>query len=185
MNPQWQLPETAVLGEVKYSLRTDFRNILQIFSVLEDPDLPEALRWRIAVGLFYEEKVPRQHLEAAMEYLAYFLRGGAQEAAPGPRLLSWEQDADAIIAGVNRAAGQEIRSLKHVHWWTFLSWFHAIEGGQLSTIVGIRDKLRRGKKLEDWEKEFYRENRSRVDLKPRLTSRELAEKQRLQALLKD
>lgn len=183
MNPLWQLPQRVVFGDQTYSLRTDFRNILEIFGYLENPDLPELIRWRIAVGLFYEEKVFRQHLQEAMEYLAFFLRGGAQEAAPGPRLLDWQQDADAIIAGVNRAAGQEIRSLPYVHWWTFLSWFHAIEGGQLSTIVLIRDKLRRGKKLEDWEKEFYRENRSRVDLKPRLTSRELEEKERLQAML--
>ena len=101
----------------------------------------------------------------------------------GPKLLDWQQDADAIIAGVNKAAGQEIRSLPFVHWWTFLSWFHAMGEGQLSTLVTIREKLARGKRLEGWEKEFYRENKSRVDLKPRYSQEDLAEQERLKQLL--
>lgn len=183
MNSLWQLPVKTVIGGKTYDLRADFRNILEIFGVLEDPALPEVLRWRIAVGLFYEQKIPREELQKAMEYLALFLRGGGDEGKPGPKLLDWQQDADAIIAGVNQAAGQEVRALEFVHWWTFLSWFHAIGQGQLSTIVSIRDKLRRGKKLDNWEKEFYRENRQRIDLKPRLTPQELEEKERLKAML--
>ena len=183
MSSLWELPRHRQLGGRDYDLRTDFRNVLKIFRVLEDPGLPEVLRWRIAVGLFYEQKIPREDLQEAMEYMAFFLRGGCDEGKPGPKLLDWEWDADAIIAGVNQAAGQEVRALDHVHWWTFLSWFHAIGQGQLSTIVSIRDKLRRGKKLDSWEKEFYRENRQRIDLKPKLSPEELEEKERLKALL--
>lgn len=54
---------------------------------------------------------------------------------------------------------------------------------QLSTLVSIRDKLRRGKKLEKWEQEFYRENKDRVDLKTKYTPDELAEQERLKKLL--
>ena len=183
MNALWQLPVTKKFGMQSFDLHADYREILEIFSVLEDPDLPEPVRWRIAMGLFYEQPVPWEHRQAAMEYLAFFLRGGQPEGKPGPKLLDWQQDADAIIAGVNQAAGQEVRALPFVHWWTFLSWFHGIGQGQLSTLVSIRDKLRRGKKLEPWEKEFYRENKHRVDLKPRYSEAELAEQQRLQKLL--
>ena len=55
--------------------------------------------------------------------------------------------------------------------------------GQLSTVVSIRDKLRRGKQLEAWEKDFYRENKQAVDMKPPETAADLAEKERLNKIL--
>ncbi len=182
MNGLWYLPVTKELGGSVYDLHTDYRRILEIFQVLEDPDIPQILRWRIAMGLFYVQPVPPRLWQEAMEYLSYFLRAG-QEDRPAPKLLDWQQDADAILAGVNQAAGREVRAEPYLHWWTFLSWFHAMGQGQLSTLVCIRDKLRRGQKLEAWEKDFYRQNKKRVDLKPRYSAQELAQQQRLRQLL--
>lgn len=183
MTGLWQLPVQKTIGAQVYDLRADYRDILKIMDCLEDPDLPESVRWLVALELFYTQPIPPEQRQAAMEYLAWFLRGGNDPAQPGPKLLDWQQDADAIIAGVNKAAGQEVRSLPFVHWWTFLSWFHAIGEGQLSTLVSIRDKLSRGRKLEGWEKDFYRENKARVDLKPRYSQAEIQEQERLKELL--
>lgn len=180
----WGLPTAAVIGGVTYPIHADYRDILEIFSYLDDPDLPEYLRWQIALALFYEGDIPGEHQQEAMEYLGTFFNCGKQEEAkPGPKLLDWEQDALTIVADVNKAAGQEIRALPFVHWWTFMAWFHAIGEGQLSTVVSIRDKLRRGKKLEKWEKDFYRENKARVDMKKRYSAQELEEQERLKQLL--
>lgn len=184
MTEAWGLPTEAVIGENTYPIHADYRDILEIFSYFEDPELPEYLRWQIALALFYEGQIPQEHLQEAMEYLCVFINCGRQEEPkPGPKLLDWEQDALTIVADVNKAAGQEIRALPFLHWWTFMAWFHAIGEGQLSTIVSIRDKLRRGKKLEQWEKDFYRENKSRVDMKKRYSAAELAEQERLKQLL--
>ena len=173
-----------MLGERKYQLHADFRDVLEIFSYFEDPDLPEYLKWKIAVALFYEGTIPEEQMQQAMEYLAFFLRGGQREQEkPTPKLLDWEQDAAVIVADVNKVAGQEIRALPFVHWWTFLSWFHAIGEGQLSTLVGIREKLRKGKKLEPFENVYYREHKQMVDLKPRYSRQDLEQRQRLQKLL--
>lgn len=179
----WQLPTQTCLAGQTYRLQTDFRQILQIIDCLDDPELPEYHRWLVALQLFYGQPIPRSCQQEAMAYLAWFLRGGAEESAPGPKLIDWQQDADAIVAGVNRAAGQEVRSAPYLHWWTFLSYFHAMGEGQLSTLVSIRDKLSRGKPLADWEREFYRENKRRVDLKPRYSQAELARQQQLQKML--
>lgn len=183
MSGLWQLPVTKNIGGREYSLRADYRDVLKILRCLEDPDLPEVTRWLVALRLFYDGEIPRQHRQEAMAYLARFLGCGEDRGKPGPKLFDWEQDADAIIAGVNKAAGQEIRALPFVHWWTFISWFHGMGEGQLSALVAIRDKLRRGKKLEKWEQEFYRENKHRVDLKPRYSQAEMAEQERLNAIL--
>lgn len=182
MNP-WRLPETAEIGGTAYKLNTDFRDILEIMGYLDNQEMPEYLRWRIALALFYEGEIPAQDQQEAMGYLAAFISCGETDGKPGPKLLDWEQDARAIIADVNKVAGTEIRSMPYLHWWTFLSYFNAIGDGQLSTLVSIRDKLRRGKKLEQWEKDFYRENKSRVDLKKKYSAEELAEQERLKKLL--
>lgn len=179
----WSLPTRAVFDGKAYTLHTDYRDILEIFSYLNDPELPEFLRWQIALALFYEEPVEQHHQLQAMEYFSRFVTGGEPPSAPGPKLLDWQQDGDMIVSDINRVAGQEIRSLPYVHWWTFLSWFHAIGQGQLSNVVSIRDKLARGKKLEDWEKEFYRQNKHRVELKKHYSRQELQERDKLQKLL--
>ncbi len=182
MSP-WELPTQAVFGGEVYEIHTDYRDVLEIFSYFEDPDLPDYLKWRIAVALFYEP-MPQAHLQAAMEFLAHFLTGGgAQGEKPAPKLLDWEQDAAVIVAEVNKVAGQEIRALPYVHWWTFLSWFHSIGEGQLSTLVGIREKLRSGKKLEPHEKAYYQTHKHAVDLKVRYSREELATQERLKKLL--
>lgn len=163
----YTLPVTARIGEQEFHLRPDFRNVLQILTWLERQELPEFLRWRIAVELFYEEKVEKTHLSEAAEYLARFLRAEEEESAPGLRLFSWEQDARHIIAGVNKVAGRELRQETFVHWWTFLSWFHAMGEGSFLTLVSIREKLAKGKTLEAWEQEFYRQNKQQVTLQVR------------------
>ncbi len=180
---QWQLPETAEIGGVTYPIHADFRDILEIFQYLDDPDQPEYIRWRIALALFYEGEIPQKDWQEAMEYLSAFLSCGEQDAKPGPKLLDWEQDAQMIVADVNKVAGTEVRALPFLHWWTFMAYFNAIGEGQLSTMVSLRDKLRRGKKLEKWEREFYQKNKARVDLKKRYSAEELAEQARLKAIL--
>lgn len=179
----WYLPRSARFGGVEYPINADFRDILEIIGYLEDRSLPEFIRWHIALVLFYQKPVPEEFAGQAMDFLAQFLCCGQRDDAPGPKLLDWNADANLIIADVNKVAGQEIRALKFVHWWTFLGWFHALGEGQLSTVVGIRSKLRRGKKLDGWEQEYLRHHRAQVVLKQPLTAREEAEKQRLNALL--
>ena len=51
-----------------------------------------------------------------------------------------------------------------------------------STIVSIRDKKRRGKKLEKWEEDYYKEHKNMVDLKTKTQERSEAEKEELREL---
>ena len=180
----WELPRQTVIGGRTYDLHTDYREILEVFSWLQNEAYPEFLRWRIALTLFFEQEIPDEVYPEAAAYFCWFVGGGRQESDdPGPKLLDWQQDAQEILSGVNRVAGQEVRNLPYVHWWTFLGWFHAIEEGAFSTLVGIRSKLAKGLALDPWETVFYRENRHRVNLKSRYSRRELEQQQALQQLL--
>ncbi len=182
MNP-WNLPTSATIGGTVYPIHADFRDILEIFRHLNDPEQPEYVRWQIALALFYEGPIPPEHTQEALDFFISFISYGSRPSSNGPRLLDWDRDAQVILADVNKAAGTEIRALPFVHWWTFLSWFHAIGEGQLSTLISIREKLRTGKKLEPWEQDYYRKNRDTVNLSRQYTPEELAEQERLKKLL--
>ena len=55
--------------------------------------------------------------------------------------------------------------------------------GVFNTIGSIREKRRKGKKLERWEKEFYQNNKTLVDLKVKKVERSEEEKEALRELL--
>ena len=173
----WQLPRQAVFGNARYPFNADYRDILEIIGYLGNGQLPQSFRWEIAIGLFYKRTVAQKHRAEAVAYLRRFLTRGREET-PGPALIHWEQDADAIVADINRISGREIRGERFIHWWTFLSWIDSIGQGQLSQIVSLRQKLRRGEALTPQEREFYRQNQNRV--RPR---DEDPQKQRLEAML--
>ena len=59
----------------------------------------------------------------------------------------------------------------------------AIGEGSFATVVAIRDKLRRGKRLENWELDYYRTHRAVVELRGVESAEEQAEKRRLLELL--
>ena len=52
-----------------------------------------------------------------------------------------------------------------------------------ATVFGLRQKKARGKKLEKWEQEYWRNNIEICKLKSKLTDEEKAEKEELKKLL--
>ncbi len=183
MTELWSLPREIRLGQERFAFYTDFRDILHIIEVMQRPGIPLAFKWQVALRLFYKTPVPEALQKQAIEYLSRFLNGGA-EPDVDTRQIDWQQDAEAIIADVNRVAGRELRQDREVHWWTFLSFFHGIGEGQLSFLVGIRKKLQRGEKLLPHEQEYYSLHPGRVRLKPLLTAEEQKEKERIWQMLK-
>lgn len=185
----YALPTRLAVAGREWDVYTDYRDILNILSWLDGEQaagLRTGERWYVALALFYRDfaALPPAAWAEAAGALAAFLAGG--DAAPGragPRLIDWQQDAPLIVAGVNRAAGCEVRALPYLHWWSFLAWFAAIGEGPLATVVAIREKLRRGKRLEGWELDYYRAHRSQVDLRPAMSGDEQGERRRLLALL--
>ena len=134
----WGLPRQAELDGVRYEIRTDYRDILEILRWLggrADPELDAGGRWYVAMRLFYPEfaAMPQEVWPRATEFLTGFLAAGHRAAArPGPPLMDWQQDAPLIAAGISRAAGQDVRTLPYLHWWSFLALFDAIGEGSFA-----------------------------------------------------
>ena len=89
-----------------------------------------------------------------------------------PKLMDWEHDFNLLVAPINRVLGYEIRSVDYLHWYTFLSGYYEIGECTFSNVVSIRNKKQKGKKLEKWEQDFYRENKKMIDLPEKLTKEE-------------
>ena len=179
----WVLPTEAALCGETFPHKSDYRQMLKLMAVLSDEGRPVHLRWLTALHYFYEKPIPQPVEEAAMAYLSDFLSCG-ETGTPGPKLLDWQTDAPEIIADINAVAGREVRSEPYLHWWSFLSFFHGIKDGRLSALVTIRDKLRRGKKLEPHEQEFYIRNKEKIRLRPAESPEDIAHRKQLEALLR-
>ena len=181
----WKLPFSVDINKKAYKINADYRDILNIIQHLNksQDDFTELY---ISVALFYDdyESISEADLPQAVNQMMVFINCGEQpDDKPHPRRIDWQQDANMIIADINKVAACEVRSLPFCHWWTFIAWFNSIGEGQLSTVVSIREKLRRGKKLEKWEQEYYAENKSKIDLKKKYSEEEICEINRLLALL--
>ena len=171
----WFLPASAEFSGREYAINSDFRDVLEIISVLRDTEKHERIRVIVALSLFYDDfdTMPTSEHQAAAEWMLKFISLGEEDDGKSqPQLIDWDQDRAIIAAEVNKVAGTEVRALDHLHWWTFISYFRSIGEGQLSYIVGIRDKLQKGKALEKHEREFYNKNRSMINIRKKLSSEE-------------
>lgn len=190
----WKLPTSLNVGGTDYKIRTDYRVILDILEAMNDPDIldpgmtedekqAEKVLTMLQILYIDFDRMPPSDWKEASEKACEFIDCGIRDdGTPKPRLMDWEQDAPIIVPAVNKMCNFDVRSVKYMHWWTFFGYYMEIGECMLSTVVSIRDKKRRGKKLEKWEQEFYRNNKHLVDLKARRIERSDEEKDALREL---
>ena len=164
----YDLPTSLTIGEVEYRIRYNWRAILDVLIACADPELDDEEKTICMLQIFYPDwqTIPEEHLsEACKKACAFIDCGQRDDGTPRPRMIDWEQDGPIIIPEINKVAGREVRSTPDVHWWTFFGWFMGIGDGLLSSVLQIRGLKAKGKKLEKWQQEFYRENKAIVDLR--------------------
>ena len=172
----YSLPTSFVVGDAELMIRNkgDYRAVLDVIAALKDPDLTDNEKLYCALQIFYENPEDITDTEEAFKKLAFFINAGEEEQGKSntPPLMDWEQDFKLIVSPVNRILGTEIRALPYLHWWSFISAYYEIGDCSFASVVSIRKKLKTGKPLEKWEREFYRGNKSTIDLRQRLSSEE-------------
>lgn len=174
-----QLPKKLNINGKDRAIRSDFRVAILIFQAYNDMELTDQEKAMVMIKCLYEDfdHILYEEYKEAAEKAVWFLDGGnTDDKKPlAKKVMDWEQDEQIIFSAVNKVAGYETRSTEYLHWWTFLGLFNEIGEGILSTVINIRHKKNRGKKLEKHEQEFYRENKQLIDLKTRYTAEEQAE----------
>jgi len=188
------LPEALTVGDRDYPIRTDYRNVLQVYEVFDDPEFEIGEQWIISIYLLFTdfkcvEDVEDEYAngfdvnEAAAQMNWFLSVGRTGKKDTEKPVYSWVQDEQMIFAAVNAVAGKEVREENYMHWWTFSGYMSEIGEDTLTFIVGIRDKLNSGKKLENHEREFYQRNKELVDIRKPKSRKELQEEAAYEAYL--
>lgn len=177
MSSPWNglLPTTVEVGGKEYKIRSDYRAILDICVAMNDAELDQQEKAETALDIFYPAfaEMPPEDYQEAIERCFWFINcGDAEQEQKHVKLMDWEQDFKYIIAPINRVTGKEVRSVKYMHWWTFVAAYYEIGDCTFAQIVRIRDKKARGKALDKTDAEWYRKNRSLVDMKTTYTQQE-------------
>lgn len=165
----YEIPTTITVGSTEYRIRNkgDYRMVLDCFSALQDASLNSNERLFCSLIIFYEDINCIADInkfedleEAATKMFDFFNCGRSQSVGKkmNHKLIDWEQDSQIICSAINKVANKEVRAEPYIHWWTFMGYYSAVGESLLSTIVSIRDKIVRGKKLEKHERTFRQEN---------------------------
>jgi len=166
---EYELPTSVILNNTAHAIRRDgdFRMVLDCFRLLQDAELEEDERILACLVVFYDglndinDIQQLGDIEEAVKQMFSFFNCG-QEETPGlkaeAKVIDWDKDALMIISAINNVAGKEIRAEKYLHWWTFMSYYMAIGECTLATVVNIRRKIIKGKKLEKYEQEYVNSN---------------------------
>ena len=174
------LPKALTVGGASYPIETDYRNILVFLAACSDPDLAPEQKLEILLKRLFRDgfyRIPKELMGEAVIQAKWFVDCGQDkdDKKPSKKMMDWEQDEAILFPAINKVAGMETRSADYIHWWTFMGYFMEIEDGTFSMVLGIRQKRAKGRSLEKWEQEFYRNNRELCDLKKRYTKEEQAE----------
>lgn len=166
----FELPTTITIGNKEYPVRNkgDYRMVLDCFKVLNDEELDTSSRVLTCLVIFYEDMRELEDinnfgedLKVAIEEMFRFFRCGEEDdvgATTNNKLVDWEEDTQLIASAINSVVKLEVRGLEYLHWWTFMGYYLAIGESAFSTVVSIRNKIHKGKKLEKYEQEFRKNN---------------------------
>ena len=140
-----ELPRSVFIqdGTIEIYIKTDTLTALQCLSMLDNDDIPDAVRISCVIETILaegEEIPPDIYLDAfsaILDYLKGFpVEGGTKSREP---VFSYSQDHAYVVAGFRQAYGMSLEDIHKTHWWEFQALLSGLpEGTRLSQIMRIR-----------------------------------------------
>lgn len=140
-----ELPRSISIqgGTIEIDIKSDTLTALQCLSMLDNDDIPDAVRVSCVVETILaegEEIPPDLYLDAfsaILDYLKGFpVEGGTKSREP---VFSYSQDHAYVVAGFRQAYGMSLEDIHKTHWWEFQALLSGLpEGTRLSQIMRIR-----------------------------------------------
>ena len=171
----WDLPVSVEIDGKKYKItnQCDYRMVLDVICALSDVELDHNEKVRTALYVFYEDLTECNDLQKAVDEMMKIINVGAEtdkEDSNKPQIMDWQHDFPQLAPPISRVLGYSVRDAKkYTHWYDFIGAYMEIGECTFSTIISIRKKKIKGKKLDDWEREFYKEHKKMIDLPRNLT----------------
>lgn len=165
-----RLPQALEVKGRLLPIRTDFRDILAQFEMLNDDELSDVEKAYVCCRNLYKSEITPADFEEATNQLYRFIDGGdiPKSEPSAAKIIDWEKDERIIMPAISKTVGvADVRELPYMHWWTFLGAFGEISEGMLSTVLSLRRKQADGEKLEKWEQKYIRKNRDLIEIRTR------------------
>jgi len=163
----WNLPTTVTISGEEFTIRSDFRAVLDALAALSDKELSTQEQCMSCMQILFPkwEFIPDYNAAfiAAMEFVNLG-KPVQKNQPPKPRLVDWEKDVDLIAPAIDAVLGYSCRRCEYLHWWEFVGAYSCIGRGLFSQVVSIRSKRAKGKALDKAEQEFARENADLISL---------------------
>lgn len=164
----YELPKSVEIDNKEYSIRSDYRAILDIIRVFGNKELQTGVfgdeHALAAMYIFYPEFEDIENYDEAFKKLLWFVDRGDRCAGVDAKikLYDFEEDESTIAPAVGQVLGCRIREIEYLHWWDFVDAFCQIGEGLFSQVVGIRSRRSKGK-LSKEDREFYAQNKKLID----------------------
>ena len=174
----WDLPIAVEINGKSHPIRNkcDYKVVLDVICALNDNELTDEEKVKCALFIFYEDISAIEDFDTAIKEMFCVINGGEENEESQeqkPQLMDWEHDFPQLAPPISRVLGYDVRTPnKYTHWYSFLGAYMEIGECTFSTIVSIRSKRAKGKKLDKWEEEYIREHRKMVELPRKLTAEE-------------
>lgn len=190
----YSLPKTVEIDGIEYKIRDecDYRTILDVFESLKDKDLTDELRLKCALYNFYQEIYDRinatedveqtiidwEYTPICMTFYEEMIKiiNFGQEVPEDdytPNQMDWAHDWHLIAPPISRVLGYDVRDPdKYTHLYTMLGAYGEIGDCYWAYVMNIRNKKRKGKKLDKTDRQFYKEHKKDIDLPMELSEDE-------------
>ena len=171
----WDLPITVEIDGTEHKIRNkcDYRIILDVISVLNDDSLDEESKIKCSLYIFYEDLSNISDFQTAINEMMKIINLGEENQSDEPKkqkIMDWEHDYNNITPPISRVLGYSVRNKdNYTHWYDFIGAYMEIGDCYFAQIVSIRSKIQKGKKLDEQDKQFYREHKKEIDLPINLT----------------
>lgn len=163
------LPKSIRIGEINYSIRTDFRTWIKVESILKDSNIPDEMKLSmifVICDLFYgNENIANENIDAVYDSIFSFWRLykpiNVKAKVSHDIAYSYDHDFDLIVSAFKQQYGVNLFS-DDMHWFEFKALFDGLgENTMFKKIVSYRtvdlSKVPKEQRKEYAElKEFYR-----------------------------
>lgn len=144
-----RLPETVFVGGMEYPIRWGFRTSLQFEIMMRDRRIPDKIKLRHMVSLYYQDIPPDWN--GAIDAALWFYNHGKREQGESEKRrnrkkrnaagYSFTQDGAYIYASFMEQYGINLQRIGdgELHWWEFMALFEGLnENTQMGKVLYYR-----------------------------------------------
>jgi len=124
------------------ALKTDFKQALKFFRVMEDKELDDDDKSNLTVKLFVYGLSPGVKPEDIVKAIEKHLSGPDKkdEGSSGKKSFCFNADHGLLLAAFRQVYNIDLKT-ESMHWWDFLELFGALpDGTHLMKVIEIRNK---------------------------------------------